>query len=285
MVANSSADKDIPMKRILLTSVVFLAPVGTMHAADLPAFEEAAPIVAPVPDYGWTGFYAGVHGGYTFGDNDDNFLVFDTDLDGRFDDTVRTPLGADAFSPGFESDSDDGFNGGGRLGYDQQFGGFLLGVVGEVSYFDIGDEVTGNSTTPAFYTFERDLDFLASGRVRGGVAFDRFLVYATGGFAYGSIDYSFETNSPANLASVSEGDEDAWGYTVGGGVEALLTSNVSIGLEYLYTDLDVDTQTARFDSGPFAADNTDGTDIRADDDEFAFHTIRGVLTYRFNSGL
>jgi outer membrane immunogenic protein len=145
--------------------------------------------------------------------------------------------------------------------------------------------VTGNSTTPAFYTFERDLEWLASGRLRGGLAFDRFLVYATGGFAYGSMDYSFETNSPANLADVSEGDEDAWGYTVGGGVEALLTSNVSFGLEYLYTDLDADTQTARFDSGPFAAVNPDGTDLQADDDDFDFHTIRGVVTYRFNSGM
>jgi outer membrane immunogenic protein len=264
-------------------ATVCLFAATAAEAADIPVYEPA-PVVAPLPAYSWTGFYAGVHGGYTFGENDDNILVFDTDLDGDFDDTVIAG-GVNAFGPGFESEFDDGFNIGGRIGYDHQFGTFLLGVVGDISYFDIGDEVTGNSTTPAFYTFERELEWLASGRLRAGLAFDRFLVYGTGGFAYGSIDHTFSTNSPANLASVGGADDDAWGYTVGGGAEMLVTSNISIGIEYLYTDLDVDTDTARFDSGPFAVVNPAGTDMRPDDDEFDFHTIRGVLTYRFNSGL
>lgn len=267
------------MRYAFLACVVPLAAITSAAAQDMQPPASLTP-----PAYSWTGLYVGAHGGYSFGENDDNILVFDTDLDGDFDDTVLTGGGANAFGPGFDSDFEDGFNVGGRLGYDYQFGGFLLGAVGEISYFDIGDEVTGNSTTPAFYTFDRQLDWLASGRLRGGFAFDRFLVYATGGVAYGSVDHSFSTNSPAILVSVSEADEDAWGYTIGGGVEALLTSNFSLGIEYLYTDLDADTQTARFATAGGGAPFGTGTDMRPDDDQFDFHTIRGVVTYRF-SGL
>lgn len=274
------------MLRILLSSTVLLTTFAGARAADIPSFEPA-PIAAPVPSYAWTGFYAGVQGGYAFGENDDNSVLFDTDLDGGFGDTVLTAGLVDAFGPGFDSDFDDGFTGGGRLGYDWQFDRFVLGVVGDINYTDIGDTVTANSITPAFYTFDRELNFLASGRLRGGVTLDRFLVYATGGFAYGNFDYSFSTSSGSILSNVSKPDEDAWGYTVGGGVEALVTSNISVGLEYLYTDLDVDTQSVRFASppGPFSLVNPAGTDFRPEDDEFDFHTIRGVVTYRFNGGL
>ena len=50
----------------------------------------------------WTGFYIGGHVGYAFQPNDDDeTILFDTDLDGNFGDTVRTSAGANAFSPGF----------------------------------------------------------------------------------------------------------------------------------------------------------------------------------------
>ena len=119
------------------------------------------------------------------------------------------------------------------------------------------------------------------------MAFDRFLLYVNGGVAYGNFDSDFVSNTVATIvARRQRSDEDAWGYTVGGGVEALLTQRVSIGVEYLYTDLDADTAQvtlsgAGASGGPFGA----GTDIRPDDDEFDFHTIRGILKYRFNSGM
>lgn len=148
-----------------------------------------------------------------------------------------------------------------------------------------------NSTTPAFYTFERELDWLATARLRGGVAFDRILIYGTGGIAYGDIDQSFTTNSPANLVggdvdgdeqTLDGDDDDAWGYTIGAGVEALVTERVSVGLEYLYTDLDADQQTVTFDSGPFAAGPGGETEMRSTgDDNFDFHTVRAAASFRF----
>jgi outer membrane immunogenic protein len=265
------------MKKILLGSVAFVGMAVGAQAADMPVYEAAPEAFVQPASHSWTGLYIGAQAGYAFGDNDGNTLEFDTDLDGVFDDTVLTPGGLDAFGPGFTSDFENGFSGGLRIGYDHQFGNFLLGVVADASYVDVSDRVNGLSTTPADYTFDRELNFLVTGRVRGGWVFDRFMVYATGGIAYGDIDYTFSTDSPATLGAVFDGDEDAWGYTVGAGAEMMLTQRISLGVEYLYTDLDVDTQTARFTTGPF----TPGTDIRPSDDEFDFHTLRATMAYRF----
>lgn len=132
------------MKFILLSGAAAVALTASAQAADIPAFEpvEPAAIVAPLPAFSWTGFYAGVHGGYAFGDDDDEIVEFDTDGDGEFDDTVFTPTGADAFSPGFESEFDNGINAGIRLGYDQQFGSFVLGGIVDLSYLDLEESTT-----------------------------------------------------------------------------------------------------------------------------------------------
>ena len=49
----------------------------------------------------WTGGYVGAYaGGVLDPDDGDDRILFDTNLDGNFNDTVQTALGADAFSPG-----------------------------------------------------------------------------------------------------------------------------------------------------------------------------------------
>ena len=50
----------------------------------------------------FNGFYVGGSVGYTAQSNDrGSSILFDTNRDGVFGDTVRTSTGADAFSPGF----------------------------------------------------------------------------------------------------------------------------------------------------------------------------------------
>ena len=137
------------------------------------------------------------------GDHDET-VTFDTDLDQEFDDTVRTITGADAFSPGFCpgvatgptpasecEDDESGFVLGARAGYDVYAGSsVVLGVVGDISFPEATDSVSGFSTTPAFYTFTRDLHRLTGLRGRIGVGNDHVLAYATGGVALGWIDTS-----------------------------------------------------------------------------------------------
>ena len=67
------------------------------------AFAGAGAVTSPAAlaqASGCSGPYPGVGTGYSF-KSDDEIVVFDTDRDGVFDDTVRTGAGANAFSPGF----------------------------------------------------------------------------------------------------------------------------------------------------------------------------------------
>ena len=133
----------------------------------------------------WTGPYIGGHLGYGFqpGDNDET-IRFDKNLDGQFNDTVLTSGAANAFSPGFCggaaatatptggcSNDGDGIDVGIRAGYDWQFGNWVVGGLGELSYTDIDDSVSAFSTTPARYTMTRELKWSASARGRRRLCF------------------------------------------------------------------------------------------------------------------
>lgn len=247
----------------------------------------------------WSGVYVGAQAGGAWTDQDSDRIAFDTNLDGGFGDTVRTSGGADAFSPGFcrgaartatpaggcDDDGDKGFEFGGRLGYDMQFGGFVVGVVGEVSRTDVEDAVSAFSTTPAFYTMERELDYLAAARVRAGYAFGRTLAYATGGYAHGSVERRFSTSNGVNTFTERD-DDDLNGWQLGAGLEHQLDENVSVGVEYLHTSLKDEDYRVRASgpapaNNPFILVNPAGTDFSRSSDDFKVHSVRVTTSYRF----
>ncbi|WP_240623365.1 outer membrane protein [Brevundimonas lutea] len=255
---------------------------------------------AQAQDQDWTGFYAGGHvGGMPQLDEDDETLLFDTDLNGEYGDTVRTMAGDDAFSPGFcgggalgatpgaGCDEDEfGVEAGVRLGYDRQFGPIVIGGLVEGSAVSIEDSVTGYSTTPASYTATRDLDYLAAVRLRAGYAFGPNLAYATGGYAWGKLDQKFVTSNGANSFAQNDVD-DADGWQLGGGVERKVADNLSIGLEYLYTRLEPDAYNVRVgqgsapDTNPFLLVNEAGTDLTRSNEDFDVQSVRLTAAYRF----
>jgi outer membrane immunogenic protein len=83
------------------------------------------------------------------------------------------------------------------------------------------------------------------GTVRGrlGVTSDRWLVYATGGLAYGNVNVSGNAQPANNIANIANapitGDQSTTkvGWTIGGGVENAFYGNWSWKIEYLYMDL------------------------------------------------
>lgn len=270
-----------------------LAGIAATAMAAAPAFAQDA------PEKEFEGFYVGGAFGADSQPNDiDTGTQFDTNLDGRFGDTVRTTAGADAFSTGFcnglavnatntgcTNDRDDiGYSG--RIGGDVQFGRFVIGAVGEIGKSEIRDSVSAFSTTPARYSFSRELDFNASLRARVGVAARKTLFYATGGGAYGKVRSTFSTSNGAN-SFTGRGNSDTWGYTVGGGIETKVTKHISVGLEYLYTQLNDDDYTVRVGPGtapatnPFLLVNAAGTDIRRSDPYFRWHSMRATVNFRF----
>jgi outer membrane immunogenic protein len=207
------------MKKILLSTVALIGLTVTAAAADLPS-RKAPAMMAPVPVFTWTGFYAGVNAGYGWG-NDDNrgFAVVN------------------------RGGNDGGFVGGAQLGYNYQMGMFVLGAETDLQYADLGNNFTSNGVR-----YGSDNEFFGTTRVRAGVAFDRFMVYATGGVAYGDSNF---------------------GWTAGGGVEYAFTDNLTAKIEGLYVNID--------------GDNRDFLDLNLGNGNTEFGVVRAGLNYKFSS--
>src|SRR5206468_450841 len=106
-----------------------------------------------------------------------------------------------------------------------------LGVEGDVSGTGLDEfSVFSNNIERKFTT---KVDLLASLRGRLGLAFDHWLVYATGGVAY--TQAKFLGISPGG--TLSPGKFKKWGSVWGGGVEWKATTNFSVrveGLRYIF---------------------------------------------------
>ncbi|MGL4241646.1 MAG: outer membrane protein [Beijerinckiaceae bacterium] len=195
---------------------------GSALAADLPRKTAPEPIVQALPIFTWTGFYVGLTGGY----------VLET---GKSTITGSPALLATGLTPGTQKTLGEGFSIGGTLGYNYQIGAFVVGLETDLSYVDLGKTIissAGGLTT----TMTQNTAYLGTLRGRLGVAFDRVLIYATGGLAYGN---HYAATSLSGFGAGWDGTKDDWkfGYTVGAGLEYAITNNFSAKLEYLYYDL------------------------------------------------
>lgn len=260
----------------------------------------ATPALAQEAD-SWTGFYVGGHLGYGFQPSDNGeTILFDTNLDGGFGDTVNTSMGANAFSPGFCGgaangptpgegcrDDRDGIEGGIHAGFDYQMsGGFVVGLVADYDRTRLRDSVSSFSTTPARYTMTRRLRDVIDLRARAGFGSGATLFYGTGGIAYGNIRNSFTTSNTAN-SFTGNGNEHGWGYVLGGGIERRLGSHFTIGAQYLYRSIDAGDYVVRAGPGtagltnPFRIVNANGTDFQRSGDRFSSHAVQLTASYRF----
>lgn len=260
----------------------------------------AAPAMAQDgTDDAFTGVYVGGSFGYTVQNNDvGERILFDRGSNGSTGETITLGNGLDAFSPGFcngaatssanyacRGDKDD-IEYYARVGIDQQYGKWVVGVVGEFGKTEATDSVTAFSTTPAFYTMTRGIDWNAAVRARAGyVAGQSTLFYGTFGGAYAKMDRSFTTSNGAN-SFTRVGDKDMeWGWQAGGGVEQKLGRNFSIGLEYLYSRYNDKDDAIRVGTGTALGTNpfvlAGGADLTRSDRRFDFHSLRATAAFRF----
>ena len=116
----------------------------------------------------------------------------------------------------------DGVIGGLYGGYNAQLTpNFVLGGEADISWSDIsGDRNIGGRK------YEARTDWQGTIRARAGAAFDRILVYGTGGVA-------FAGNNMKKQGRGSEGQTHV-GWTLGAGVEGAITENIVARGEYLY---------------------------------------------------
>lgn len=275
---------------------MFIAPLGAamVLAMATPAFAQGGDKVD------WTGPYIGGSLGYNWQpkDNQEN-LRFDTDGDGNFNNQVTTSGGLNAFEPGFcggaattasrtrcKGDK-DAVGWLGHVGYDYQMGNIVAGVVVEGGKSYISDSVSGFSRTPASYTMTRRLDWNAAGRLRLGYTTDSGIMpYITGGVAYAKVKNSFSSIGSANAFSNTQDKDGAWGFTTGGGVEAKVADNFSIGVLYRYTRYNLSDYTVNVTQGGTAANNpfiitpAGSTDIQRGD-KLAVHSTMVTASFRF----
>jgi outer membrane immunogenic protein len=227
--------QEIHMKKLLLASVAGfgILAAGAASAADLPRRTAPAAPYAAVPFFTWTGFYVGVNGGYNWADNKNRVIYNQGTL----------PAASAGLLPGSYPTDGDGFTGGAQLGYNYQIGQFVVGVETDINYVD-SDQTSGATLGVAALgltgvsTARSELSYLGTVRGRLGFAYDRALIYVTGGLAYGEVKNS-ASFSVAGLGATWGGSKSdtQTGWTLGGGVEYAFTNNLTAKAEYLYYDL------------------------------------------------
>lgn len=260
----------------------------------------ASPALADENTGDYNGPYIAVSGGLSTHDNHGaDAIVFDTNRDGKFDNTVLTSTGANAFSPGFCNGSSvlpdqvttpctsdhDAAEYAVRLGYDARYGDIVMGVMVEGAKSDATDSTTAFSTTPASYSFTRGIDYAVSARARIGYApGHRGLMYVTGGPSYAKINHSFTTTNTANSFTPVNPDKMVLGWQAGGGAEVVLGGGLTLGMEYLYNRYHDDKYSVAIGNGTAGPTNPfvlAGGVSAAPDARYDFHSFRAVLGFRF----
>src|SRR5262245_20002622 len=212
---------------IAAATALLSLPAG---AADLPRKAPAYVPPAP-PPFTWTGFYLGLHAGWGWG-NSDVALV-----DG---------FAGALFDPVSFGGDNNGVVGGFQIGYNWQFApNWVIGIEGDISGTGIrGSDVTALTVGGApigvgfDHAFERNVRWLASIRGRLGYTWDRWMLYVTGGGAWGGVEHSAAIATGFAFFPAVTGNDTQSGWVVGGGVEYAFTNNWTARLEYLHYDLD-----------------------------------------------
>ena len=241
------------MKSILLSSVAILIASSAMAADAIVA--EPAPVAADT--FSWTGGYIGVNAGYGGGKFKHPYSIADAygfyDWGGSLDVTSS------------------GFVGGLQVGYNWQFdNGLVLGAETDFQGSTVKGEVSANFEDLAALA-ETKVDWFGTLRARlGYVATERFLVYGTGGLAYGRVKSSVSATNGLDWADASY-SKTKLGWTVGAGAEYAITNNLTFKTEYLYTDLG---KTDLIDASVYDFDVNLKNNVK-------FHTVRVGLNYKF----
>jgi outer membrane immunogenic protein len=226
------------MNRLLLGTASFVALVAAGSA-------QAAP---PPVIYNWTGFYIGANIGWSFGHASTDWTI------------AGAPFGS-------TSQNMDGILGGLQAGYNRQSGNWVLGLEADIQ----ATAQTGNSSlidsipaipgipcvnidgpntpcrpgtgTPGVPgvtgVANNEINLPWFGTFRGRLGFtpsDRWLVYATGGLAYGEIQSNGTLTVIAGTSVAASTSTINAGWTIGGGIEAALRDSWTARFEYLYID-------------------------------------------------
>lgn len=213
----------IKIRLFLMTSSILVATSSFLHAEDVmvqahkPAVQSAAS-----KSYNWTGVFTGAHAAYT--------VAGHSNLTG----------GEGAFFPGPADNTGTASFGqrgalfGTGMGFNIQSSQLVFGGEADIDYSSVSGTMSGVGTESYSGNLKLKMDWIGTLRGRLGLAFDRILLFGTGGLAYANTKSSgqvFESGSPVGSISGSHG---VAGWTAGGGVEYAIDEHFSVKAEDLY---------------------------------------------------
>ena len=216
-----------PRLAILTLAVMFLS--SQSKAADFGARQSywARPLA-----YDWSGLHVGITGGGVIDGHDPGFSYENVDAATQ----ALLPHGADLTSNGGLV--------GGEIGYDVETGGWVVGLEGDLSWTNFGDNATriipGDPTIglpQLTFATNYQMDWISTVRGRIGIPLDHFLIYGTGGLAFADVSMN-QTVTVGNLGQLAGStDKTKAGWTLGGGAEYALCDNITVKAEALWFDL------------------------------------------------
>jgi outer membrane immunogenic protein len=229
----------IMMRKLVLALSSMALLTATAQAADLwnGGSSPVNTMYSGSSAFQWSGFYAGVNGGYGFGT------------------LSREPAAGGAVT----QNNTGGGGRGAQAGYNADMGGFILGGEADLQW----SSISHSEDLGALGTLKASVDGFGTVRARAGMAFDRVMPYVTGGVAIGNSTVSL--TDPANVVTSQTNTHLGW--TIGAGLEAAATDNITIKAEYLYVDLGAKTYTTA------PGGNIDATQ--------RFGLIRAGINYKF----
>lgn len=198
--------------------------VSSAMAAAPPAnsYYKAVPVSGP---YDWSGFYVGLNAGY-----------------GAGRDHMVQNIGSE--SEAAAGRAFDGLSGGIQLGSNWQYGAVVLGLEADMQYASIGGKIfsstTDLGTVQVFNGTNDRMDAFGTIRGRLGYAFDRLLIYGTGGIAAAHVTQQdtsvteFVDPTPVVVSGYETDSAILKGWAAGAGLEYAVHGGWSVKAEYLH---------------------------------------------------
>jgi outer membrane immunogenic protein len=209
------------MRKQMLCGVAAAAVIAVINgpAAAADIVRKAPPAPLPPPCM-WCGFYFGGHIGGAWSKTDTR--GFNADGSNFTSQNLRFSFKPSSLAVGLHA------------GYNWQSGSWVYGIEGDFTALPGHDKVIDNIVdgreVPKLHVVR--LDWLASIRGRLGFAFDRSLIYATGGVAWVSGRNNIFNSSSAQVLGKSRFTHVGW--VAGGGWEWKYNQNLSFRIEGLY---------------------------------------------------
>lgn len=250
----------MPLARVLATATILTMSLAGAHAADLapaPRYVKAPP-AAVGPAWNWSGFYIGADvGGVAQTSNGvSNFFQPSEEGDEGGSGSANNQQS--------QTPSSSAVIGGVHAGYNWQVSNWVLGVEGDWQWTSAKSSFCRQTDDGSLPCTDNDRGFLTiNGETRGigtirgrlGYAFDRVMVYGTGGVAFVDMRDSITAdcrvagcgnNGNSNLTSADfSGVKTGW--VAGAGLEWMVTQNWILRSEYLHIDAGTTTNTLNLD--------------------------------------